>query len=830
MKAMVACAVLTLVVSVAAQGGEHRLTSSRQVVIADGGKACLPVVISSNATPQVKRYADELAAILSRMGGAAFAVVTNDGSSGIAVGVVGDFAGVSFQPEFKLADPGERQGYEIKTHRRGVYVMGATGQAVGYAVYDFLYRLGYRRYFPGEDWEIIPAGNTLRLAAHIRETPDYFTRAIWFSMGVWPEYTASLEQWITANRNGGYPLSIAHMYQRIIQENQRAFDEHPEYYGLVNGKRTSSKMCISNPGLRKLVADHVVNQFAMNPALECVSVEASDGGGWCECRECSALGTPSTRVVTLANAVARAVRERFPGKYVGICAYGYHSPPPAIDVEDGVLVCACAGFIRGGYTLDTMLDGWISRRATAGVYDYYDVILWSANMPGLSRASNINYLKTTMPDFYKRGVRFLTAESSDSWGANGLGYYLADRLLWNVQEAAGAEQLIQDFMDKCFGPASRTMREFYTLIDGSQSRLLSPDLLGRMYRSLDRAMTLAAARPDVQRRIGDLALYVRFCELYALYGRAPQAERLKAYEQVMEFAASIKNTRMIHSKAFFHDRRLFAVKPESVPGDWKAWHDYTPEQVAGIISNGIASNRLLEFKPVRFSDDLVPASFLEKEVFTGGGISPRQGSLTLYVWADETLEPLDLAVTGGLIKWYRDRGNVKCELWKIGGASEEGDRESLVQTDASVSPDGVARVVRLGFKQSGLHKVVITDGGDLTKVEWPRGKRVTLLADTVAHGNVHGTYCFYVPRNTRTLGFECNARQGEIRSPDGKVAFRFNASVGHYSVPVGTGMDGKLWTVSILGNISLMTVPPCLAIEPAGLLLPQELVDLRRAR
>ena len=92
----------------------------------------------------------------------------------------------------------------------------------------------------------------------------------------------------------------------ILRRNRAEFDRHPEYLGLVGGQRTSSKFCISNPGLRRLVVEDALGQLRRDPGRDSVSGDPSDGGGWCECPKCKALGSISDRALTLANEVARA--------------------------------------------------------------------------------------------------------------------------------------------------------------------------------------------------------------------------------------------------------------------------------------------------------------------------------------------------------------------------------------------------------------------------------------------------------------------------------------------------------------------------------------------
>ena len=42
-----------------------------------------------------------------------------------------------------------------------------------------------------------------------------------------------------------------------------------------------------------------------------------------------------------------------------------------------------------------------------------------------------------------------------------MGYYLAARLLWDVDEAQRLDGLVDDFLTRAFGPAKGPMAEFY---------------------------------------------------------------------------------------------------------------------------------------------------------------------------------------------------------------------------------------------------------------------------------------------------------------------------------------------------------------------------------
>jgi len=166
-----------------------------------------------------------------------------------------------------------------------------------------------------------------------------------------------------------------------------------------------------------------------------------------------------------------------------------------------------------------MLDGWSDKGATLGIREYYSVNTWDRDMPADARGGNLAYLKRTIPHFNDKGAHFLSAESSDNWGPNGLGYYLAARMLWDVREAARTDELVEDFLTRAFGPVKEPMREFYRQLDGSQPHLVATDQLGRMFRALDEARRMANT-PEVRARLDDLVLYARYVDLFRQYAQA----------------------------------------------------------------------------------------------------------------------------------------------------------------------------------------------------------------------------------------------------------------------------------------------------------------------
>ena len=800
--------------------------------LAAEGQALYPIVIAKEAATDTSQVATNLASMLTRISGASFEIVRGDGATGIAVGTISDFPDLAPDAGFDATDPLRREEYLLQSHARGLRIVGATTLGLEDAVWDLLYRLGFRQFFPGPVWEIVPSNPLLELAVDIRETPAFVTRRVWYGYGPLPERRPDYQQWLVRNRmRRGLMLSLGHAYGAIIVANAAAFREHPEYYALIDGQRRLAgqvdgsggiKFCISNPGLRALVVAYAAHYMQKDPELESISMDPSDGGNWCECDTCVAMGSVSDRVLTLANEVAVAINRLGLGKkYVSILAYGYHSAPPSIDVHPQVIVSATAGFLRGGFTLEDVVSGWQARGATMGLYDYFSVLLWDRDLPGRAKASSPAYIAESLPRFHAMGIRFQDAESSDNWGPNGLGYYAAARITWDIKEADHLDAIREDFLQRSFGPAAQPMREFYRLIDRDSRPLLSADLLGRMYRALQKGLDLTPQRADIQARIGALALYARYADLWL-------ADDMTV---TVRHAHRIRDTGMVHFKGLWVSQRE-KLSLQQIPATWISDAPYSANEVRDIIAQGIATHAVFEFEPVSYSEDLVPVAPLKLPETPNGSFGTlyarfgSHGGVDVHTWFDQS-GALDLQVTGGLIAHYRDRGNVRIALY-----SQMEVTPDPVATDNTVPPDGEVRQVRLVTPFAGLHRLELQDGDDCTRVIWPDDWPLVIKCSPDApKPPLYGDWSmvFYVPRGTKSVAGFTDSDHGKIVDGTGRTVLSFSdLSVPcYFNIPVPEGADRALWRIENHASrtLRLLTVPPYLARNGKELLLPREVVD-----
>ncbi len=793
------------------------------------GKPAWPIIVPEKASEHTRQTARTLANYLHKISGATFEIKTGDGATGIVVGLARDFPAVKTPADLQSKEPTRTEDYWLHSHAKGLHILGASEHALDHAIWDVLHRLGYRQFFPGPTWEVIPTSKNLSLNVDQHEIPSYYARRIWYGYGVAPWAAKPYADWCAKNRaSSGITVSSGHAYQGIAARNQSEFDKHPEYRGLINGERKSHQFCISNENLRKLVVKDALNQFAEKSARQSISLEPADGGGWCECKECKKMGSVSDRVVTLANQAAEAVQQKYPDKYIGIYAYSSHSPPPTIQVHPRVVVQIATAYIQGGFSVDQLMTGWQKQGAAIGVREYYGVNVWDRDLPGKGRGADIDYLTRTIPQFHAQGARFMSAESSDNWGCNGLGYYLAARMLWDVKEGKNVAALKQDFLEKSFGPAQKPMAEFYRLIDAKAKPLLTDDLMGRMYRQLDEARGLTQD-PKIRARIDDLVLYTRYVELWSDYSAAQGDDRQKRFEAMIRHALRIRKTMMIHTHGLVKDlpKRDKTVtlpkdakKAKGGQNPWLSDEPFQEAELLAIVKTGIADRKMFDFEPIAFSEQLVPASPLKlPSVKTGSTGLYSRGVRNFFTWIDKAPAELKLQASGGVV--YTNKGDAVFNLFP----ADEVESKSVAEV--KIAADKTEHPVLLKTTYQGLHRVELSDHSAGTRTHWPDGVPMTLVSRPDAPVNFAGkwTMYFYVPKGTKVIGGYA-AGAGDLLDGAGKKVHTFDKKAAYFSVPVAAGQDGKLWKFqNSMGQRLLMTVPPCLARNERELLLPREVVE-----
>jgi hypothetical protein len=872
-----------LLIGISACGAVSAAESIGPVCLAERGTAVFPVVVSPHATRTTRDNAAVLAAYLERMTSANFGIEEGDGSRGIVLGCQADFPGLPRRFAADPSDPERTEEYLLHTHPAGMLLVGASDLGAQHAMWDFLGRQGYRQYFPGPTWEIIPAVPTLAIAYDEVQKPSYIMRSVWLSGGTYPERAELYRDWCRKNRQvSGFHIAAGHSYEAFIQRHREVFAEHPEYYALVDGRRTGPKLNIANPDLRRLFVESKLTELRNRPHLASVSVDPSDGGGWDESAAGRAIGSPSDQAVTLANDVARAIGREFPGRYVGMYAYNRHAEPPSIMVEPNVFVLVATAFRGTRLSLREQLEGWRSRGAALGIRDYLSYA--GANYDVPSRCIRLAGARRKVADlrnYHDWGVRVYSAESGDNWGINGLLYYSVSRTLWDVTDTEFIDGLFEEFLDDCFGPVAADIRPYYEALAPAGHPVLEPGLLHTLYGAVEKARARNPG-PAVEARLDDLTIYVRYLELYRNYATASAAERLVAARNLFSFLFRSRLHPVNHGYAIIRDlaardtilrdswteaeKRAFRggslVWETSASGDVPAAETavggrsdrdpaaladddgagtdrgraplVTREELRALSAAGAGRYPPLPFTPVSYSGELVPAAaILEADAAAEPGSIGGQvlHTLLIYTWAEQPGTAWRIRVRAS----HEPRGKPAeairptLELW---AAAEVEDRPVTVST-VDIPPGGTDELV-VTSPHAGLHWVILSSARwQELGLDPERLWTLTSLADVPAPSqgaSGTGSLYFYVPRGTTVIGGHMPGR-GTLVDPHGRVARRFDQD-GYVTIPVPAGMDGRLWKILDLrgGPFLLLTVPPYFATSPRSLLLPSEVVERDRDR
>ncbi len=834
---------------------------AESVVLSEKGKAQARIVVSEKEGDIVQNAAKDLAMGLEKITGAKFEIADkSEAGTSIMVGTAEEVPDILPPAKDKIIS---QEDYVLRSGKQTLHVVGRTPLAVEHAVWDLLHRVGFRQFFPSKEWEIWPEKPSLVLDLDVFESPDYYVRGLTyggtgfrtiFKMDDSAPLKEGLVNWLKRNRvNYAFDLRSGHAYEAIIRRNQTYFEQHPE------ALHASKKLVAHEDAALKIAAEHALKDLrgrqAKGQPIDSVNMDPSDGGGW---PEKSPLGSVSNQAVTITNHVAEAIQEEFPGTRVGMLAYNHHTAPPTIKIHDKVVVMVSTYARKGGYGMKELLQGWSKIGATIGVTQpVFTIWSYCHDLPGEGGATDIDSIVQNLPEWYDDGARYWKGSSGSAWAPHGMGNYLIARLTWDVKEAEQKDTLLQDFYDVSFGPASGEMREFYEkYLFKSGNPLFSDDLIGRMYRQIDKALGIVeeaakqkGANGDylsgVEKRLESYIPYKRYLELYRVYLQAKGAEEArKAYEDLAHFAYRVQMSGNVmasaHSMVYsllYWDRRMkdkFGIEGML----WEPSEDNMPtvlsqNDLRGMLKEGIAHNAVTDFEPRSFSRNLVPyegmRGITEEQKITGewrGKLLTRADN-TLYLYADKEGTIFEFEVSGGNL--WPDRGPVRLQLFSESHAVLE-----EVMDEATVDADKTLYKVKLKTPYKGLHRLVFGDGsGGGTLIRWPLGQRVVVPSSP--ENNILlttpsiGDYYFYVPKGTRVIGMYSQKSIGKMLNPKGEIVLNFKGTQNgeFFSVPVPEAEAGCWWKFEqIRGQKQLLTVPPFLARQPSEALVPAEVVAM----
>lgn len=780
------------------------------------------------------------------------------------------------------------EGYVIVSTNDRLLLLANTELGLQHAVYRLLDAVGCRWLAPNPAWTIIPRRPTLRVSLNLREKPAFDDRVIWYGWGaasqkLWDDYRA----WFKRNRQGGhFPVDAGHAYERYIPHSE--FEKHPEWFGLVDGKRQPMQLCVSNPEVQRRVTEGVLEAFRRDPKRLMVSVEPNDGGGHCECDSCRALGSVSDRVFTLANVVARAVRQRYPDKWVGLYSYAFHSEPPNIRIAPGVYVQVTNGFRYTNLTFAEQLERIRRQGAEVGVYDYFSVFEWDWSLPGATNAGRVYEMAQNLKTFHRLGATTISAQAGCDWMPSGLGYWMASRLMW--QPSLDPKALVDEFCRTAYGKAAIPMRRLHER--WAKGERFSPRGLRLALEDLHEAYR-REDDPSVRARLDQVAMYLHWLRLWMEYDRvshltefsqlvSPPEQVLARARELTVYSRRILDTGVLHVTPFLFSgwyQQRFAALSRIDGFSWDTAQKWKEERTDIPSAQEVAQNFADDLRRLR---DLLPDVVeIQGKQFTGRLVPIAQARPSLVqAWGEVARSPLFVEsgwhyFTGSSGEQVRLRytpfgegHTVDCR-WRL--QTERGEPIAEGHLQAS---KGDSATVELRIPGDGVFRLRPgTDYWKAAQVEFHR-RPLSVWAGYAGRAleeplrlwqpRLGQPLYFYVPKGTR--GFVIGIVSGgwphtelELRLPNGTVVKRERLLAGdqisvivdqdvreykdiseigrqtvvpgqQLSVRVPKGADGQVWAIAVNSLrcwIELIDVPPFLARHPSELLVPEDSLRTR---
>lgn len=466
------------------------------VEIAANGRPRAQIVVPAEATYLERFAASELQTYLERMSGARLPVGAENEKAPAGyrffIGATRKALQAGVKPDAQTMG---RDGFALRSVPGGLVIVGRSDLGTLFGVYELLERYFDVRWFmPGDIGEHIPKAATLRMGTvNITFKPSFAFR--WVGTGEWALHQR-MNVRITA---GGRDVGVKwqwhfHTFSKLIPTD-KYYDEHPEYFALVNGKRVPKQLCTSNPDVVREVAENLIAVLDANPDIEIITLSPNDGGGFCECERCAALDEPgrdwfgkhSRRLAIFYNKVARLVKEKHPKVLIKVGAYASYCRPPLESSwrpEDNLVFQLChlyfchnhplgSGLCKPGETYQPaeefqpnqefckILDEWRRLCPHLFVYEYYTI-------GGMARAKLpwplLHTMRSDIPYYRDHGVKgFYTQLGDDTWHRLGLNYYVAAKLCWNAD--LDVDALLDDYFDKFYGPAAEPMKDYFMAME-----------------------------------------------------------------------------------------------------------------------------------------------------------------------------------------------------------------------------------------------------------------------------------------------------------------------------------------------------------------------------
>lgn len=424
----------------------YKVSAQKNLQLVSNGKSSYTIVVPDKADTIATKAAHVLQQYLFRISNCKLPITTQEKNVGTPQIIVGKSSKLTTKDTSSLGE----DGILIKEVNGNLFISGGWRKGILYSAYTFLEDyLGCKSYVAKVE---VPHETSIAIPANIytKQTPDFRYRMTWFAESMNKDYcdfhklNYFMEDW---------GLWV-HSFSKLLPS-QEYFATHPEYFALVNGKRTPDQPDLTNPDVLRIVTDNLRKLIEANPTAKYWSVSQNDNKNYCQCDNCrkidEAEGTPMGSLLTFVNAVAK----QFPDKIIPTLAYQYsETPPKTIKPGNNVMIMLTASSEDRRIPIaDQSTEAFNQNfKKWSGLTNR--LFIWNYIVQFPNALSPFPNLRVIQPD-----IQYFSSENAKYLFEQGIGNiqgefsqlkcYLVSKLMWNKN--INFNKTMQEFLNGYYG-------------------------------------------------------------------------------------------------------------------------------------------------------------------------------------------------------------------------------------------------------------------------------------------------------------------------------------------------------------------------------------------
>ncbi|MEO6847176.1 MAG: hypothetical protein ABI254_07950, partial [Chthoniobacterales bacterium] len=481
-------------------------------------------------------------------------------------------------------------------------------------------------------------------------------------------------------------------------------------------------------------------------------------------------------------------------------------------------------------------------------------------------------ISDTYRRFYDVGFRSITFEADLNFAKNGLGYYLATKMLWNAKLTPKDLDAIRDrWFQRAFGSAWKEMKVYYDFLLPENFPPNGPNAWAKAIRLLDVAdkkiASVAAKEPEAQKRIDDLKQYWYVHYLFDTGKFTKESHEVKEFlwKGQMSYMVSMHGVLGHNFGTNLQTKDVISiVGPKISAGPAHYTHAETQAWWPKILDywkvtpvSAFADAKLANGKPARAVDvnDLVLVKELQTEptdvpfLYNSNYMIP--GTFLETVVKDATIgfklfwpyNPDDTAYIAKKVSYGVEIWDALHHTWTPWLDKTTTDKQSVEMTN----PQGkTLQVVDVQLKapQAGTYRFWVGFGGNLSHLASPEydpqtekyAKPMAFTFFNGAEGLTQSGVYVYIPKGTKSFDLDVtdptNVKFVTFYTglPGTRMAVTRKediGSMGTHVIPLQPGEDGSIALIE--GNNFnfpfLYSIPSLWAKSPTALLVPRAIAE-----